>query len=161
MIRGIDRVIAPENMEVGRFYVSPGMEGEPVLFQWVSVRPLAGVERQMALLFPYEGLAPIELQEALWYDAVIAMPAVEVRVDPPSAFQSGGRGRVVLNSLMAAGDQPCIAVKNGARNHIVINLTTGMQIDQAGMELWVSFSRWSLVVDEAGEEVTIAGFDRP
>lgn len=162
MIRGIERVVAADAMEVGRFYLMPAPQMEPTLFQCVGGDFGKTGAGRMALVYPYEGAspAPIELQDTDWYEVLVAMPQVSVRVDPPSAIEVGSAGRVPMNTLIIAGDEPYFAVKiPGYRNYTLINLGTGQVADQRTLSEWISFSRWSLVVDEAGEEVTIATFD--
>ncbi len=40
----------------------------------------------------------------------------------------------------------------------MINISTGKTVDGRPPENWVTFDRWSLVIDESGEEVSIAEF---
>lgn len=159
MMRGIEGVVALAELEVGRFYLAPNQDEEPTLFQCVEFVGRGGGEpRRMALTFPYGEAKGIELLPMDVDSGIVAMPEVSVRVDPPSARESGGRSRVALNVLLVAGTEPCIAVGIGVRDHAVFSLATGRTVEQRRMADWVSFSRWSLVVDQAGEEIAIAAF---
>ncbi len=161
MIRGIDHVLAAAEMEVGRFYLAPGDDGEePALLQCVELAERGGGDaRRLALVvFPYGEANGIELRVIDFSGPVVGMPDVAIRIDPPSARESGGQRRVSMDMLLVADDVPAIAVAVAVRDHAVINLATGRSVDQGTMGEWVGFARWALVVDEAGEEIEIAAF---
>ncbi len=159
MIRGIEGVVAVADLEIGRFYLAAREDEEPTLFQCVEFHGRGAEEAQrMALTFPYGEAKGIDLLALDVDEGIVALSEVFVRVDPPSARESGGRSRVALNVLLVAGREPCIAVGIGVRDHVVFNLATGQVVEQRRMADWVAFTRWSLVVDQAGEEIAIASF---
>jgi hypothetical protein len=160
MIRGIEKTVQAHEVEVGKFYLAPSASnGRPLLFQAVQAGARhQGALKMMALTFSYEGEQEIRLDELDWYDTLVAMPPVHVRVDPPSAIGTGTSSRVKLRTLMVRGDEALIAVQDRFLGHTLMSISSGRVAERNQTFTWVAFSRWSLVVDEAGEEIVIASF---
>jgi len=158
-VRGVTRVVSAREMEVGRFYLEASQGSEPTLFQCIQTAiPFEGSTKQMALVYSLDGMPNLAIHDINWYETLVEMPNVSVRVDPPSISGTGTTTSLRMNTLIVIGSEAVINVPVGSRGWQSININTGRTIEQAIRREWVSFARWSLVVDEAGEEITIASF---
>lgn len=162
MVRGIEGIVQPSQLELGRFYLDPGYGRGSTLFQWVRTGEMReGSAVEAMLVFsnsqPQPKNTPLYLQQPEGYRPLVKMPAVSVRVDPPSA--SGTVTTQSLNSRMLVidGQTPVLMAAKGLFGSVAVDLATGRVCQLSNN--WVIFSRWSLVVDEAGEEICIASFD--
>lgn len=158
MILGIDGVIRVQDAEVGRFYLEPVYGAEPRLFQCVSTGKVVDGEpaNQALYFFPGEELSVV-LDDLPYLNPVVAMPDVYVRVDPPSITGSSNMSSFSAGNFLAIGDEPFVTAHEGFRQWRMMNLNTGRPA-QGPTGSWVSFSRWLLVVEENGEEISIASF---
>lgn len=161
-LRGISEVVSPAGMTTGNFYRQPNHNGGSWLFLRVaglasdSAKARAwdlvidpGVRNGMCLAEP-GGREPAAL-----------LPPVSVRVDPDSRLESPMSSSLRPGTLAVRGKDAFVAAgwQNGI-GHCIVNLETGETVaDDLGMA-WLSFSRWSLVIDEGDREIVLARFER-
>lgn len=156
-IRGFEKVMKQAELEVGKFYLDPGYGEGTTLFQWIRTGEVREGEPEEAMLvFAAERSEPFEIQALSSHGALVKMPPVSIRVDPPSAMGSSMTKSLAPGMFAVEDARPILAAKVGYRNWLTIDLSTGRPVRPS--TYWVTFSRWSLVVDEAGEEIVIAAF---
>ena len=160
MIRGLAGVIPEQSVEVGRYYLAIGYQGGPTLFQCVETdEQFEGRFRQKALLFTSGGSPLLELGELPPQGPFVVLDDVHTRIDPTSVSASAFTSSLQAGTFIVDGDQPIVMASVGWRGWSAVNLSTGRTVSQGLNHGWLSFTRWSLVLDdEAGEELTIASF---
>lgn len=158
MIRGIDGIVSPNDLEVGRFYLDPGYGAGATLFQWVRLGEREGSPEEGALVFMENDRPTLALQGLNTSGPIVAMPPVSVRVDPPSASGTSYTKQLSRGMFVVESGGPIVAAERAGSRHYwtPINVQSG-RIARPGHN-WVAFDRWSLVVDEAGEEIAIVSF---
>ena len=157
MIRGIDGIVTQEQLELGRFYLDPGYGRGTTLFQWVrNGRTREGAPDEGALVFARDDEPCLELTYLPTSGPWISLPPVHVRVDPPSAAGTAFTTSFTRSMFAVQEDAAIVAAVHDTFHWTPINILTG-RVMRPGHQ-WVAFSRWSLVVDEAGEEISIVSF---
>jgi hypothetical protein len=158
MILGIAGVVRVQDANVGQFYLEPVYGAEPRLFQCVNTGKIVDGEsvNQALYFFPGEEMS-IALEDFPFYNPVVAMPNVHVRVDPPSISGSSNMSTISAGQFLVVGNEPIVTAREGFRHWRMMNLDTGKPAE-GPTGSWVSFSRWLLVVEENGEEIPIASF---
>lgn len=157
-IRGLERVIPAEAVEIGKFYLSFSHGGDPTLFQCVEAEGVTGQKSLLALIFSQNETPHFDFREISTYETLIEMPAVHLRIDPPSVSGTGVTTSLKMNTLIVVERQAIIAVAMRYGSWAAIDITTGRSLGRSLAREWASFSRWSLVVDEGGQEIEIAAF---
>lgn len=156
-IRGLEAIVKPAELEVGGFYLDPGYGQGTTLFQWIRTGETRDGEAEEAMLvFAAEKGEPFEVHSLSAHGPIVKMPPVAIRVDPPSAVGSAMTKSLVPGMFAIEETRPILAATVGYRHWLTIDLSTGRPVRPS--TYWVGFSRWSLVVDEAGEEIVIAAF---
>jgi hypothetical protein len=160
VIRGIEGVVSShDQFELGRFYLDPGYGRGTILFQWVRTgQDREGAPGEGPLLFARDDEPCMELGGLASNGPWVLLPPVSIRVDPPSA------NGTAFSTSFAAGmfaieEGMAIVGADAGRGGFYwtpIDITTG-RVVRPGHK-WVAFRRWSLVVDEAGEEIPIVSF---
>lgn len=161
MIRGLVGVVPHHTIEVGRFYMAPAYQGNNWLFQCVQTdEPLDDGFRQKALYMTTGGRPDIGLHQLPYQTALVALDDVHVRVDPTSLDSSAFETTLRRGLFLVRGDEAFIcAPTDQIRGWAVVNINTGRTVSGRLGNDWLSFSRWSLVMDdEEGDELTIATF---
>ena len=163
MIRGIAGVVPARAMEVGRFYMAPAYRDGNWLFQCVQTSELLDDGFRCKALFMTTGGKPdLGLHELPDQTPVVALDDVHVRVDPTSlggsAFDtSAQRGMFLVREDEAIVCAPTDLVRGWA----AVNINTGRVVKGHLGTDWLTFTRWSLVMDdEEGDELTLASFGR-
>lgn len=156
-IRGLEAIVKPTELEVGSFYLDPGFGQGTTLFQWIRTGEMReGQAEEAMLIFAAERGEPFEVHGLSAHGPLVRMPPVAIRIDPPSATGSSMTKSLAPGMFAIEDNRPILAAKVGYRNWLTVDLSTGRPIRPS--PYWVGFSRWSLVVDEAGEEIVIAAF---
>lgn len=159
-VRGVVSVVMRSDLEVGGFYLDPGYGRGTTLFQWVRTgETREGSPVEAMLVFASDLSELLELRELATHGPLLKMPPVAVRVDPPSANGTALSQSFTGGMLVMEGDRAVLAARRGYHGWVAIDLLTGLPSRLSSQ--WVRFDRWSLVVDEAGEEIAIASFGEP
>lgn len=161
MIRGVVGVIPHHSMETGRFYMAPNRAGN-WLFQCVQTdEAFEGSYKRKGLFFTTGDQVDLGLSDLPWQSPVLALDEVHVRIDPTSLADSIGTTSLERGMFILDGDTPLLCAPDGFRGWSVVDLSTGRTSAQRSRQNWLSFTRWSLVMDdEHGDELTIASFGR-
>jgi hypothetical protein len=159
VIRGFVGVVPNGSVETGRFYLAPGHDGF-ALFQCIQTdEPYEDTFRQKALYFTTAGKPNLGLHDLPGHSPLAALDEVQVRVDPTSIAESAFSSHLKAGLFLVNGDAPIICAPDGFRGWTALNILTGRTVGRSFGHEWLSFTRWSLVMDnEAGEELTIASF---
>lgn len=161
MIRGFIGVVPNHAVQPGRFYMAPAYQGQNDLFQCVQTdEPLDEGFRLKALFMTQGGTPDIALQDLPNQTPLVALDEVYVRVDPTSLDRSAFDTSTYRSLFLVRDDEAIICAPTGyVHGFAPVNITTGRTVvENLGLN-WLSFSRWSLVMDdEEGDELTIATF---
>ena len=161
MIRGMMGVIPYHAMETGRFYMAPAYRGENWLFQCVQTsEPFEGDFRRKALFMTTGGKPDLGLHQLPDQAPVVALDAVHVRVDPTSLDKSASDTYLQRGLFLIRDDEAILcAPTDQVRGWAAISITKGRTVEGSMGSNWLSFTRWSLVMDdEEGDELTLASF---
>lgn len=159
MILGIERVIPNREIEPGRFYLTPHYDEEPVLFQCIRMGETSDGEPDLrALRFSPGTQYPISLDSIPHNGPLVALPKVHVRIDAPSLSATNHTASVRSGMFLVAGDEAYVAATHGFREWSLVNISTGRPAVGRWREDWAAFSRWLLVIEDNGEEISIADF---
>lgn len=161
MIRGMVGVVPNHTMETGRFYMAPAYRGEHWLFQCIQTSDrFEDSFRRKALLMTIAGKPELSLFDLPQDTPVVALDDVHVRIDPTSLSQNAFTTYLDRNMFLVLGDEAIIcAPTDHVRGWQAVNITTGQTVVGNVGPNWLSFTRWSLVMDdEEGDELTIASF---
>lgn len=158
MIRGLVGVVPDHALEPGRFYLATSYGEGAILFQCVQTdEPVDDGFRRRALVFTTGETVRLELCDLPHHGPFVALDDVHVRVDPTSVAESPFTAHLRSGLFVLDGDQPILCASMGFRGYRAVNLSTGHTINGQVGHGWLSFTRWSLVVDdEAGEELVLA-----
>lgn len=164
MIRGMIGVVPNHAVELGRFYMAPAYQGRNYLFQCVQTdEPLDDGFRRKALYVTRGGTPDIALQDLPSQTPLVALDEVHVRVDPTSLDRSAFDTSTHRGLFLVRDDEAIICAPTGhLHGWAAVNITTGRTVHGDLGRNWLSFSRWSLVMDdEEGDELTVASFGDP
>lgn len=158
MIRGFAGVVPDHALEPGRFYIAPAYGQGSVLFQCVQTdEPLDDGFRVKALIISTGEAVGLEFAQIPHASSFVALDDVHVRVDPTSLSHSAFSSHLQAGMFVVDGDQTIVCAPYGYRGYRAVNLTSGHTINGPLGHAWLSFTRWSLVVDdEAGDELVLA-----
>ena len=162
MVLGVSRAVRAQDAEPGRFYICQSYGMKSVILQCISNEQAEREEdRKLALLFTngdkndiYIGGFPSEI--------LVELEEVQVRVDPPSISGSKYSTSIRSGMLLLSNDSAILAASTGGSGSFswaTINISEGCVQSAKTIGDWVSFSRWSLVVLDDGEEIEIATFE--
>lgn len=161
MIRGIVGIVPHHAMEVGRFYMAPAYRDGNWLFQCVQTsEPFEGDFRRKALFMTAGGKPDLGLHELPYQTPVVALDEVHVRVDPTSLDRSAFDTSLYRGLFLIRDDEAIIcAPTDPVLGWAAVNISTGRTVEGILGSNWLSFSRWSLVMDdEDGDELTLVSF---
>lgn len=157
-ILGLRSVIDIDQIEVGRFYLRTNYGGDQILFQCVVAgQDEAGRDQLASLSFSPGSRWPISVDELPSHGPVVSLDNVAIRVDAASALDTNYSGSVRPNLFFVA-DTEAYIVAPASRGWITFNITTGRRIPPNWQKSWISFSRWIIVMNDTGEEISIASF---
>jgi hypothetical protein len=161
MIRGIVGVIPSHAVEAGRFYMAPNYQGGPRLFQCIQTQePIEDSFRKKALIFTESGKPLLCVSDVPDRTPLLALDDVHIRVDPTSLAGDSFNTYLRRGLFVVRDDHAMFCAPAGFREWGVVNLSTGHESSQSIGTNWLTFTRWSLVMDdEAGDELTIASFE--
>lgn len=160
MILGIKRVIDVREVEPGRFYLRLDYnEEDATVFQCIRVGERDdGVPDLKALWFTPGTNRPLGIESLPHNGPVVELPEVHIRVDAPSMFASNYTSGVRAGMFFVSGEEAFVAAPLDFRGWTTINISTGRPVVGNWTADWLAFSRWLLVIDDNGEEITIASF---
>jgi hypothetical protein len=161
MIRGIVGIVPHHAMEAGRFYMAPAYRDGNWLFQCVQTsEPLDDGFRRKALFMTAGGQPDLGLHELPQQTPVALLDNVHVRVDPTSLASSAFDTSLRSGLFLIRDDEAIICAPAGQRRGwTAVNINTGRTVSGDVGVNWLSFTRWSLVMDdEEGDELTLATF---
>lgn len=162
MIRGLIGIVPAREMQVGRFYMEPGDQDGNRLFQCVQTNePYEDTFRQKALVLTTAGRPEIRLRELPYVTPVLALGDVHVRVDPTSLHKSAFDAFPHRGMFLVREGEPIIcAPSDQYRGWAAVNLNSGRTLPTDLGSSWLTFTRWSLVMDdEKGDELTLVEFE--
>jgi hypothetical protein len=110
-----------------------------------------------AISIPLDGESKFEITGVGEHDLLVALPPVSVRVDAPSLSGTIYTMRLVAGVFGVTGDEPFVMASTGRWGAFSVSLSSG-KVLQGAMPQFAAFSRWSLVIDDAEQEVVIATF---
>ncbi len=158
MIRGIEGVVQADAIEVGRFYLAPSYTGAPMLFQCIESNEEVVGQSLRAVIFPIDGEGELRLSAIPTNQVVVALTEVAIRVDAPSASGTAFSSTMEAGTFLVAGEEAFLCVPNSRFGWVLVNLTKAEIVAASLQPNWISFSRWSLVMEDGGEEVAITSF---
>lgn len=159
MLLGLQSVIDADELQIGKFYLRTTHNGDSILFQCVVVgEDEEGNDRLAALSFSPGSKWPVSVDELPDYGPVVSLDNVAIRVDAASASGTNFSGSIKQNLFFVAGADAFVVAPIRA-GWITFNLMTGRRIPINWKMNWISFSRWIIVMDDNGEEISIANFD--
>ena len=161
MIRGIIGVIPSHAVEAGRFYMAPSYQGGPRLFQCIQTQePIEDGFKRKALIYTESGKTILCFSDVPDHTPLLALDDVHIRVDPTSLADDSSTTRLKRGLFIIRDDHAIFCAPAGFREWGTVNLSTGHLGSGSIGSNWLSFNRWSLVMDdEAGDELTIASFE--
>lgn len=160
MLRGVVDVVPVNAVIPGRFYFAHGYGGGASFFQCIETMEQGedGFQR-IALYFSINGKPHLLLEALPLSNPVVAIEDVHIRVDPTSIIGSAFTTSMTMGTFLIDGDQAVLAAPNGRHGWTVVNMSNGKLVEKRSDIGWLSFSRWSLVIDdETGSEKTLASF---
>lgn len=161
-LRGISEVVSPAGMTTGNFYRQSNHNGGSWLFLRVA-GPASGSANARAwdLVIDPDARNGTCLTEPGGHEPAALLPPVSVRVDPDSRLDSPMSSALRPGTLAVRGKEAFVVA--GWHNGIgqcIVNLETGETVPGDLGMAWLSFSRWSLVIDEGDREIVLAHFER-
>ena len=87
------------------------------------------------------------------------LPAVSVRIDRTSNMGSPYSSTIRAGMLSVVGQSAFVTAHWGRGGRWTANLATGQVAEPNPPAGWMSFSKWSLVMDDGDEEITLVSYD--
>ncbi len=162
MLRGIETVVTPDELEPGRFYLLSSAESEPQLFQCVRADyELEGAPVDQALIFNEGDGLGVWLEQLPTYGPVVRLAEAHVRINQQdirgNQFQTSWRpGMIGLTN-----GQVILAAPLPGRGFQDVDLLTGRYVSGGRSQNWVSCTALSFVIDEGENEREIGRYVAP
>lgn len=157
-LRGIAGVIAPNDIKPGLFYLRPDNDGGT----WLCLRLGCGDDlrerRVWEIVFDRPDRHGIFFSEPEDIEPVIALPPVCIRVDRDSFAGSQFTTSFRPPLIAVVGKEVFVKATGSRDGSLTFNLGSGMIVSSP--TAWVAFSRWSLVIDDGDNEVTLCSYGK-
>ena len=160
MLRGIAGTASPGEIATGSFNLQPDHDGGSWLFLRVAGPPQGDAPGPAwDMVFDRQDRHGIFLQEPSGVEPVAALPSVSVRIDRTSKMGSPYSSTIRAGMLSVVGQSAFVTAHWGRGGRWTANLATGQVAEPNPPAGWMSFSKWSLVMDDGDEEITLVSYD--
>ena len=160
MLRGIAGVVAPGEIATGSFYLQPDYAEGNWLFLRVEPPQNSSPNPAWDMIFDQQDRHGIFLEEPRGVEPVAAIPPVSVRIDTTSKLETSYSSIIRPGILSVVGQDAFVTAQWGrGPGRLIVNLRTGEAVGSGPPSGWMSFSKWSLVVDDGDQETTLVSYD--
>lgn len=160
MLRGIAGVAAPGEIVTGSFYLQPHYADGSWIFLRVQLPQNSSPDPAWDMIFDRQDRHGIFFEEPRGIEPVAAIQPVSVRIDRTSKLETSHSSMVRPGILSVVGQDVFVTAQLGrGPGRLTVNLCTGEAVGPSPPSGWMSFSKWSLVVDDGDEEITLVSYD--
>jgi hypothetical protein len=141
--------------------MAPALQGKNWLFQCVNTHQVSDDGPRLAALVVATGGKPdLFITDIPYQTPLVLLDDVHVRVDPTSLDQEAFSAGMRRGLFFVKGDEALVCAPTGqVLGWTIVNIGTGHVFNGKLVGDWLSFPRWSLVMDdEEGDELTLVSF---
>jgi hypothetical protein len=155
-LRGIAGVVAPNDIKPGLFYLRTNGDGGSWLCLRIGRNDDQHEPRIWDVVFDRPDRHGIFFSEPDDYEPVVALPPVSIRIDRASL--SGNQFSTTFRPPLIAvvGKEVFVQATGNRHGSLTFSLASGMVVSRPSD--WVAFSRWSLVIDDGDDEITLCSY---